>query len=69
MGQLKIEPLLSVLVPRVDSPSPHRVREIWLQVEPEEPEGNHRHDADDCGEYNGEPHCGLGQRVLGIPWG
>lgn len=45
----------------------HRVGEIRLQAKPEEAEGNHRHDADSCGERDGEPHGGLGQGVLGIP--
>lgn len=47
----------------------HRVGEIRLQAKPEEAEGNHRHDADSRGEHDGEPHGGLGQGVLGIPWG
>jgi hypothetical protein len=53
----------------VNASASHRVGEVGLQVEPEEAKGNHRHDADDCSEYYGEPHCGLGQGVLGIPWG
>lgn len=55
--------------PRSLCPTAHRVREIRLQTQLKEPEGDNRHDADDRGESDGQPHSGLGQGVLGIAWG